>query len=387
METDIARGTLRQAGLLRFNPSAEVLGSGSGGPAPELSLSQELEIGGQRGARRASARAGVSRAEYFVANARRLTIVDVDRAFYRVVAADRRAALANEVRQLNERIADVSTRQLREGEISKLDFNLAIVEVGRARARALATRREQQQSLIELRRVTGLPAALPLAAVFDSTVHAHVALDSTYAPARLDLSAFGGSDDSSVSRLVARALANRPDYAERGEALRQAEADVNLIRREALPNLFARVLSQQNASGTGQVLRPGVGLSIPVFNRNQGEVEARRALARRVSLERSATAARVRAEVEAAVRAYQTAAGEVEVLETTVLQPARDNRRLLEAAYRAGKVGLAVLLLIRNQVIDAEQGYWTAWLAERDAVAELTAAVGASELPSMREER
>ena len=63
------------------------------------------------------------------------------------------------------------------------------------------------------------------------------------------------------------------------------------------------------------------------------------------------------------------------MLERTVLGPARDNRRLLEAAYREGKVGLPVLLLIRNQVIDAEQDYWTAWLAERVAEADLRAAL------------
>jgi outer membrane protein TolC len=115
---------------------------------------------------------------------------------------------------------------------------------------------------------------------------------------------------------------------------------------------------------------------VPLFNRNQGEVQARRAAARGAELERAAVASRVRAEVESAFRAYQAAAGEVEVLERTVLGPARDNLRLLETAYREGKIGLPVLLLVRNQVIDAEQDYWSAWLAERDAESQLRAAVG-----------
>ena len=387
LETEIARGLLRQAGVVRFNPSADVLSAGASGNGLELSVSQEVEIAGQRGARRAVARAGVARAQFTVADAARLTLADVGRAFYRAVAADRRAALATEVLQLNERLAQVSTRQLREGEISKLDYNLAIVEVGRARARALAARREQQQSVIALRRVTGLPAELPLIAVFDSSVHRHVVLDSLNVPSRTIIVDVGAPGDATVVQLVARALAQRPDLAERGAAVAQAEADVSLARRQALPNLVTRVLTAQNAAGTGQSLRPGVGLSIPLFNRNQGEIETRRAIARRVVLERSATATLVRAEVESALRAYEAAAGEVEVLETTVLGPARDNRRLLEAAYREGKVGLPVLLLIRNQVIDAEQEYWSAWLAERDAIAALTAAVGVGPLPPAPEPR
>ena len=47
---------------------------------------------------------------------------------------------------------------------------------------------------------------------------------------------------------------------------------------------------------------------------------------------------------------------------------------LLEIAYREGEVGLPVLLLIRNQVIDAELDYWAAWLAEREAAATLAEA-------------
>ena len=64
------------------------------------------------------------------------------------------------------------------------------------------------------------------------------------------------------------------------------------------------------------------------------------------------------------------------MLEQTVLVPARENRRLLEVAYRAGKVGLPVLLLIRNQVIDAELEYWEAWLAAREALADLAETTG-----------
>lgn len=375
LDIDVARGLLRQAGILRFNPSGDVLGSGARGSAPEISIGQELEIAGQRGVRRAVAQAGLSRATFSVANAARMTLADVDRGFFRAVAADRRVELAQEVLALNERLAFVATRQLREGEISKLDYNLSVVERGRARARAFAARREQQQSAIELRRLVGISDVPPVHAVYDSTVHRHAVIDSAGVQ-RTDLNAFGAPGDTSAEQLVARALARRPDLAERGAAVTQAEAGVALAQREALPNLFARVLSEQNAVGSGRALRPGIGLTIPLVNRNQGEIEARRAMVRQATLDRVATASRVRADVEVALRAYQAAAGEIEVLETTVLGPARENRRLLEAAYREGKVGLAVLLLIRNQVIDAEQEYWTAWLAERAAAAELVAAVG-----------
>jgi outer membrane protein TolC len=57
-----------------------------------------------------------------------------------------------------------------------------------------------------------------------------------------------------------------------------------------------------------------------------------------------------------------------------VLQPARENQQLLEKAFRAGKVGLPTLVLLRNQLLDAELGYVDAILAQRRALVALQAA-------------
>ena len=384
LDIDIARGELRQAGLIRANPSADLLSSGTSGTRPELGFSQEIEIGGQRSRRVAAARAGVSRARFSTANTSRVTLADVERGFYRIVAGGRRAALADEVLSLVMRLAQVAERQLREGEISKLDYNLTVIELGRSRSQSLSAHREQDETSLEFRRLVGLPSNVGVVPVYDS-LHYHARIDSAGGSVELRWSALttgrgmnAPTQDSVVTLagLLTRALALRPDLAERDEAVIETQALVSLAQREAYPNLLARVVVQQNDGGTRETIRPGLGMSIPVFNRQQGAIDARRAATAQARLDRTATATRVRVEVERAYRAYVSAATGVEVFESTVLGPARDNRRLLEAAYREGKVGIPVLLLIRNQVIGAEQDYWNAWLAEREALADLAASVG-----------
>ena len=166
--------------------------------------------------------------------------------------------------------------------------------------------------------------------------------------------------------------------------MRQAEAQATTAGREALPNLVARGVTEPRDDGTdGRVFRPGVGITLPFFNRNRGRVQALRATARQAELERESVAQAIRAQVRAAVASFESASTEVQVLETTVLTPARQNRRLVEIAYREGKVGLPELLLIRNQAIDAELEYWTAWLAERQALASLAETTGTN-LPPER---
>jgi cobalt-zinc-cadmium efflux system outer membrane protein len=322
-----------------------------------------------------AARAGVARARAGVADATRLTIGDVDRTFYRLVSATRRTELADEVFALNQRVTDVASRQLAAGEISKLDYNLAVVELGRSRALALATRRERAQVATEFGRLLGVPLGTLPVPVIDSTQHPPPADSARVIPHDV-LPVLDQAQLLNVDSLTMRALAMRPDLQAQSAAVQEANAEASLARREGLPNLIARVASEPRGSGTGHVIRPGVGITLPFFNRNQGDAESRRAAARQAVLARDALVSRVRADIASTVAIYQSAAAEVEVLESTVLAPARQNRQLLETAYREGKVGLPVLLLIRNQVIDAELDYWTAWLAEREALSNLDEAIG-----------
>ncbi len=373
LDTAIARGWLRQAGVLRFNPSADAL---TGGEGLELGLSQEIEVFGQRGLRIAAERAGLARASAAVANETRITLGQVDRSFFGLVAATQRRNLAREVLALNERLAEIAARQLAEGEISRLGFNLSVVELGRARALELARRREQQDAEVLLSRLIGLsPTTTPIPVLDETT--GRPAIDSAMGSGRgaADLSPepVPGLD---VDSLTALALVRRPDLRATLAAVRNAEAMVKLSGREALPNLIARGVLEPAASGVGTTVRPGLGLTLPIFNRNQGQTAALRAAARQAEFTRQALVARVRAEVSTAVAAYRAAAAEVVVLESTVLVPARQNRALVEIAYREGKVGIADLLLIQNQAIDAELDYWAAWLAGREALATLAEATG-----------
>lgn len=352
LDVEVARGELRKAGLvMRSNPEADIVTRGLG---TEIAVTQEVEVAGQRSARQRAALAGVERSSASVTDVARTTIGDVDRAFYRFVAAGRRIALAREVLDLSQRLAEMSQRKLDAGEISKLDYNLAAVEYGRSRARELAARREGEEVVSEFRRLLGLGPRVPIFAVMDSS----------------------RSTPPDADSLVAFALARRPDLAERTAAVRAADAQVSVARREAMPNLLFRVSSERVEGSGARELRPGLGFTVPVFNRNQGEVHARQAAALQAELARTSLAARVRVEISRAAASYRAAAAETDVLRTTVLTPARENRALLETAYREGKVGLPVLLLIRNQVIDSELEYWEAWLAEHIALADLAEATG-----------
>lgn len=365
-EAEVARGELRQARIYNFNPVVEFEAPGAisaGGVGEyEARISQEIEWAGQWGLRQEAAEIGLGRAEHFVRNAARLTLAEASSAFYRALAAERRLTVAQEVFGLNQQLLEAVRIQAREGEVSAMEANLAEIEVGRARARVLATRREQATAELELKRVAGIAPGRPVRLEDD--------VPKAPAPATLE-----------EDELVRLALSRRPDLAARAAAVNQSETLTHLARRERIPNLRVGAFAERGGLGGEPRFGPVIGLSLPFWNRNQGLVDRREAETRQATLARQATELRVRTEVTDAYRAYLAASEEAEVFRRDVLDPARENQRLLETAYRAGKIDLPTLLLLRNQLLEAELGYWGAWLAQRDALVDLEAATAEFEPP------
>lgn len=375
LDTAIALGVERQARLWPFNPVVDALSAGAAGGI-DYGVSQEVEFPGKAGPRRTAAREGVERARAASANTERLTLGDAARAFYRLVAAGRRREVAAEVLRLNQRLGDAVTRQLAEGEVNRITYNLAAIELGRSRSNLLSAQREERIARLSLGQLLGISPAVEI--VPDAN-ESGPNLDSL--PPDSLAQPITPADTIDVARLVAIALARRPDLQERAAAARQAGANATGSRREALPNLLVRLTSEEVGPGE-RSLRPGVGITLPLFNRNQGEANAFAAAATQAQQDSRAIAARVAVEIEGAVADLVAAAAEVATLRSTVLLAGRQNRELSETAYREGKIGLPEILLIRNQAISAELDYWSAWLAEREARVTLAEATGQDLFPS-----
>lgn len=364
-ELAISDGALRQARVYQFNPDLALQAVGDGGTKGpfELLLTQEIEWAGQRGLRIGAAREGRNRAAAFVQNSVRVSLAAASVGFYRAFAAERRLAVAQDALALTERLIAAVRVQLAEGEISTMEANLAEIEAGRSRGRVLSARRAELSAAFDLKQLLGISAETAIRLMSDS--------GSTQSPP--PTSAVVLQEDS----LVALALAQRPDLAASTAAVRELEQLTRLSRRSAFPNVrIGAAVERAVRDGTADI-GPAIGLSLPLFNRNQGLVDQRRALTEQARLEQRATELGIRRDVLESARAYLSASEEVAVFETTVVRPARANIALLETAYRAGKIALPTLLLLRNQLLDAEFGYWDAWLAQREALVRLEAATGA----------
>lgn len=356
---DIARGELRQARAIRFNPDLSFLARAD----PELTLTQEIEWAGQRRARSRAARHELARTRFEAGNVGRLALTDASLMYYRTLAAQRRREVVEQVQTLTERLIAAVRVQLAEGELSTLDANLAEIEHGRIRARAAAARRELQMAEFELKRVLGLSPAVAL---------------------RLENSAPTTDFQMGTDSLTEVALRTRPDLREAASDIETSRARQSLARREVWPNIRVGVVAEPGVRSGNRIGFAG-GISLPALNGKRGAIDARAAEVRLAELRARAIEAAVRTDVRSAIARLQAATEELQQYEESVLLPARSTAGLLGEAYRAGKIPLPTLLLLRNQLLDAEFGYWEAWLIRHESAVQLESATGTLTPPEFSE--
>jgi cobalt-zinc-cadmium efflux system outer membrane protein len=356
-----ARGARRQARTYAFNPLVEVkapslVDPGDASPFEGL-VTQEIEWAGQWGLRRTEASHRLAGAEAVLRDTRRTIGVDVDIAYLRVTAAQNRIAVLFRAEEIANNLLNAVSVSFDEGQLSRLDLNLARISAGRARAEATGGRRDVSTATMELARTLGLAPETPLT------------LDT------VDLADHGLSQ-MTLTALVDRALSARPDIDVSAEMLDAAATLQRLVARQAIPNL--RLSAVATRSAAGEPVRWGLrfGIPVPLWNRNVGASRQAIAEESRARAAYDETRLAVRTEVATAFANYVGAREQRRIYTEDVLAPARENSALLGTAFDEGQINLTTTLLLQTQLQQAELGYWDAWLREQEALARLQGAVG-----------
>jgi cobalt-zinc-cadmium efflux system outer membrane protein len=325
-----ARGGITSARLLaRDNPVIEALAgprwSDERSTDVEIGLSIPIELGGRRGKRTDAARAELRAAEHLTTDEQRRAIGVALAAYYRVLHADALVALAGKRKTLAQELLAVGEARLKAGgDVTKLDLNLARNEL------ALAESEIQVASSSATRARADLAAVLGLKTADVATVTGDLA-------------------DRRLFDMVV-ATKERSDLAARRDEVTAASALVRVADADRWPSLSLRIAYAHEDRGT-DILLGGIALSLPLFNRGQGERIAARARQERARVELTALENTIAAETDAVRASYAAAVSAVEILEKRALPLATENEQLAHESYRAGKLELPALLVIRRDAL------------------------------------
>ncbi len=326
-----AQARLRGARALRDNPVLDgAFGRRPAGDLPadlDFGLSQTFELGGRRGARIAAAQAGVTREQASADDALRRALREVALAFLRGLAATDRIALHHAAVADAEEVMRIAERRHAAGDVAVLDVNLAAGALARTRSEQRAAEATRSQALGELRVLLALEPEAPLA------------LTGELEPA-------GGPEIAALLEGAER----RPDLQALEAEAREAEAEVKLGKGARWPDLAPAVRYERDEGR--EVLWGGVALSLPIWSRGQETLGVAQARSSRLRVEAAALRMAVRVEVQSAFEAYRHRAAALGELQTAAAR-LEENEGLARRSYEVGQIGLAELLLIRRETLEA----------------------------------
>jgi cobalt-zinc-cadmium efflux system outer membrane protein len=330
-----------------------------------VTLSQELELAGQRGARLDVADAEAA------AQVRRVAVAEQDvaarafTAYFEAVAAREALALAEELTETGRALATLAEARAKEALLSGVD-----ADVARAEATRFGLVRYESE-----RRWAVARAALAILVGAAGTVDVVGSLESARDASLEMLSAEG---------IEANALRVRGEIAAAEMERRVLERELSLLRRERVPNLTLSAFAQRDGFAE-QVLGGGVSLPIPlpapIGRTRAGEIGE--AIGRIRVAESSVELARrrVRLEVAEALAAFQARKGALDLFGGDLLPRARRDLAALREGIMSRQLSLRDAVVAQRSLIELLQAGIEARLAYAEARVELRRVAGVPLLP------
>ena len=336
-ESDVvgARGRLAAARALgRENPTIEGVASTEDRfeRRTQWELSVPVGVGLGWAGRVGVARAELEREQLLVADARRGAVGAALAAYYRVLHTSRRVELARERLAVAADLRRSAQARHRAGDVARLEVLLTESEEVRAESELLAEEGVLARERIGLAISLGLPLTerLPIAGDLE---------DRSLIQRTLD----GGGP------------ARRADVLAADREARAAKAARRLARGDLLPGLAFR-LNYGHENGE-PLVQPGLAVTVPLFQSGQESRALARAREDRAEAELDRLENAVTAEVEGLERAFQSAGRAADSLAARALPRVAESEGMVRESYRAGKIDLPALLVVRRDLLDTRREY------------------------------
>lgn len=323
----------------------DVLGTGysainQAGPS-EYSVRTDflLERGQKRAGRIAVAEQGKAVVELQLLNSVRTLVLDVQNACVEALLAKENLALAQENLKSFGEIVEVNRKRVSSGDLAEVElFRTELAQLQFENAVRLANLR-LRTARVKLQLLLGRTATGPLVDVTGELRRERPAIDQ--------------------AELTKSALVQRPDLrgVQQDQARSLADLRLQLAQSKIDYTVGTEFRRQQGLAGRGNSLGVFFTTNLPVFNKNQGEIERARQEQRQIEARIKALTATIQTDVETAYLLYSNALTTLDRLESTMLSKARDVRQITDFSYRRGEASLVELLDAQRAYNETIQSY------------------------------
>ena len=359
-EIEAARGRAQQAGLLP-NPTVGYTASEvSRGPVINggehgLFVEQTIPLGGKLGLSRRIFEREVTQAEALRDVQRQRLMTDVRVQFYTVLAAERRVEIRRELARLGDEAVGVSRQLYNTGAADRPDVLASEIEA------------RQMQIAFEAAQNDRFRVWRQLAALVN---------DISLTPRPLDGSIEASPPDLQREAVLRQLMSGSPELLAARSALARERAALVRARREPMPDLiirggprYNRERLETNGLPVGWEAAFDVGLTIPLFNRNQGGIAESRAQVGRAEQEVTRLELSLQSRAADVFNEYLTNLRNAEAYKTEIVPRAEESYRLYLARYREAAAAYPQVLVAQRTLFQVSDEYvrsaemaWTAAL-------------------------
>ncbi len=349
-----AAGRARQAGLYP-NPTLAAVGEEiSAGPiirGGEFGggFSQRIVTAGKLSLSRRVAQQDLNEVKA-EADAQRYRVLSAVRSlFYQALGDQRLIEVRTELSKLARRAVDISRELANIGQADRPDLLAAEIEADRIELELISAANARQRTWRQLASVVNAPSLTPVPLAGD--------LDSL---PKLEL-------DQALEKIYGES----PELRAAHVGITRAELALRRAEVEKFPDLmvsggvrYNRELLEQTTGGSPRpVGREGffdIGIQIPLFNRNQGNVAAARAEVERSRLDVDRTKLALRARLAVAYKEYQDAVAAAERYRTKMIPKAQQAYELYLNSFRQMAAAYPQALVAQRNLFQLQDGYVTA---------------------------
>jgi cobalt-zinc-cadmium efflux system outer membrane protein len=356
---------IRQAGMIP-NPdiAALVEDTHRATRTTMVQLNQPIELGGKRSTRIAAAERSrdAALAELMAkrADIRAQVIAD----FYDVLAAQERHQLAQSSVELAQRATTVAAKRVAAGKVSPVEATKAKVaesgvrvELAQASSELAAARRRLAanwgSSVPEFERVEGQITSLPPV--------------------------------GTLNALIAK-IEQSPDLTRARHEVARRQALSEVERSRQTPNVTLNIGAKRDEQlGRTQAIF-GVTVPLPLFDRNQGNLQEALSRTDKARNELTATQVRLTSELSQAYERFNAAREEVELLRRDIVPGAQSAYDAATKGYEYGKFSFLDVLDAQRTFFQAQSQYLRALSVAHRAAAEIGRIVGTSEVSKQEQQ-
>ena len=347
-EIRVAEARKRQAGLYP-NPTVgyigeQISGGSQRGGEQGAFIQQDIVLGGKLAAAQR-----VSEQDRLQAEAERgeqlLRIQNaVAMAYYQSLGAQDTLAIRQRLVKLARDASTTAQQLFNVGQADEPDVLQAQVEASQEEVALVSSEQRQQSLWRSLAAVIGQPN-LPLGNLAGSLEEL---------------------PDVDTQRWLENILQNSPAVKIASLSLARAQAELDRAKREPIPDLQLRAGMQQNRELVESTGKPvglqgfaEVGVRIPIFNRNQGNVQAARASIERADLEQQRVQLLLRERSSSVFQTYLTAKAAVERYRSRMIPQAEKAYSLYLARYRNMAAAYPQVLVSQRTLFQLQTDYVT----------------------------